>query len=254
LRTLATRLRRFGLAVGVLALAVGYSQWIALPWLPPWVMLGLAALGAGLVAWSAATAFARAVRRYQEHRAVPVGALAVNAAALVVLVVLPAARLVGALGPTRSSGPRVLSSFGDWLGAEGYPRLNGRHRGVDLAGQVGSPVLAAAGGTVIAARDNRDSCGLLVVIEHAFETYRTIYCHLAAIRVRPGDTVARGDEIGAIGTSGMRAWPGYEHVHWELQRGRYGPYEDPLARTVGCVAAGARYPADRLVLTYPVRC
>jgi hypothetical protein len=55
--------------------------------------------------------------------------------------------------------------------------------------------------------------------------------------------------------SGQRAWPGFEHVHLELQRGRdINALEDPLARIVGCFDETKRYPTDRLVLTYPVRC
>jgi murein DD-endopeptidase MepM/ murein hydrolase activator NlpD len=70
-----------------------------------------------------------------------------------------------------------------------------------------------------------------------------------------GDSVARGQRIGAVGTTGQRAWPGYEHVHLELQRGRdVAAVEDPMPRMVGCFDAAARYPTDRLVLTYPLRC
>ena len=70
-----------------------------------------------------------------------------------------------------------------------------------------------------------------------------------------GESVARGQRIGALGTTGQRAWPGYEHVHLELQRGT-DPKDlhDPLARIVGCFDTTARYPADRLALTYPVPC
>jgi hypothetical protein len=70
-----------------------------------------------------------------------------------------------------------------------------------------------------------------------------------------GETVSRGQRIGALGTTGQRAWPGYEHVHLELQRGTDSrDLHDPLPRMAGCFDAGATYPTDRLVLTYPVRC
>ena len=52
----------------------------------------------------------------------------------------------------------------------------------------------------------------------------------------------------------MRAWPGYEHVHWQPQKGKGGPYEDPVWKTMGCFDATGLYPTDRLVLTYPVKC
>lgn len=73
--------------------------------------------------------------------------------------------------------------------------------------------------------------------------------------MRVGDRVTRGQRIGAVGTSGQRAFPGFEHVHLELQRGRdVDAIEDPLARIVGCFDAAKVYRADRLVLTYPVKC
>jgi hypothetical protein len=73
--------------------------------------------------------------------------------------------------------------------------------------------------------------------------------------VAPGEGVTRGRRIGALGTSGQRAWPGYEHVHLELQRGRdMNDIEDPAPRIVGCFDPTRLYPADRLVLTSPVKC
>lgn len=53
----------------------------------------------------------------------------------------------------------------------------------------------------------------------------------------------------------QRAWPGYEHVHLELQRGT-DPKDlhDPISRMVGRFDPATRYPADRLALTYPVPC
>ena len=177
-----------------------------------------------------------------------------NAVLVLLFAALPLWRLVRMVAPGPAGGPRILSSFGDWLGAEGYPRLNGRHLGADLAGAVGDPVLAPADGRVIVADHSRGSCGSMIVIEHPFEGYRTIYCHLSAILVNRGDRVTRGDRIGAIGTTGMRAWPGYAHLHWELQNGRQGPYEDPIPGTIGCFTDRESYPVDRLVFTYPVIC
>jgi len=104
------------------------------------------------------------------------------------------------------------------------------------------------------ARDNRDLCGLIVVIDHE-GGYRTVYCHFSEIGVAVGNTVRRGQPIGAVGTSGQRAWPGFEHAHLELQRGRdVNAIEDPLPWLAGCFEATRVYPTDRLVLSSPVRC
>ena len=115
-------------------------------------------------------------------------------------------------------------------------------------------MLAAAAGRVSVARDNGGLCGLIVVLDHE-PPYRTVYCHLSEIAVRVGEGVTRGQRIGAAGTSGQRAAPGFEHVHLEVQLGRdINAIEDPLPRIVGCFDETQQYTAARLVLTYPVKC
>jgi murein DD-endopeptidase MepM/ murein hydrolase activator NlpD len=181
----------------------------------------------------------------------------VNLVASVFLVLLPLTHLVRAMTAPGDGTPRIHTGFGDWLGSEGYP-LPSPHRGLDVADRVGADVLAAADGRVIVARDNRDLCGLIVVIHHDVanpHSYRTVYCHFSVIAVRVGDNVRRGQRIGAVGTSGQRAFPGFEHVHLELQRGRdTKDIEDPLPRILGCFDERKVYPVDRLLLTYPVKC
>jgi murein DD-endopeptidase MepM/ murein hydrolase activator NlpD len=178
--------------------------------------------------------------------------VALNTVATLVLVVSPVSRLVSSA--RSANGPRTLARFGDWRGSEGYPRLE-PHRGVDIAARPGSDVLAAADGRVVVARDNGDACGRIVAIAHDPHGYRTVYCHLEALTVAPGEHVSRGERIGTVGTTGQRAWPGYEHVHLEVQRGTDpNNLEDPAARLVGCFDGSTAYPAEGLVLTYPVRC
>jgi len=247
-------LRWLALTIAVLIFVGAYSHWFVMPGLPPLLFPVLAVVGAGFVAWSFANSLVRFLRRTPGDRRPHVLLLVVNASAVVLLVIVPLTRFLGMVAPAKAGEPRILSSYGDWLGAEGYPRVNGRHIGADIAGGNGSPVLAPADGRVIVAREGRDSCGSIIVIEHEVDGYRTIYCYLSAILVKRGDDVKRGARIGAIGTTGMRAWPGYEHLHWELQKGRGGPYEDPISRTIGCFKDTERYPADRFVLTYPVPC
>ena len=243
----------------------GRLRWLALPaagavlWgasspaiaqrTPRFLFPALAIAGAALLVRSVI----RAARAYR-HGARPMVGLLVLAVATVLFVVLPLARFVYMMVPAGRGAPRILAGFGDWRGSEGYPRLD-RHRGIDVKGRVGSAVLAAAGGHITVARDSQDLCGLIVVVVHDPYGYRTIYCHLATIAVKVGDAVTRGQRIGTLGTTGQRAWPGYEHVQLELQRGA-DPEDlhDPLPRMVGCFDASAPYPVDRLALTYPVPC
>jgi len=227
------------------------------PWIaqrvPRFVFPAVAVAGAVLVVFSFANSVIRFVRRYHREGRFRFFSVVVNLVATVFLVTLPLTHLVRAMTPSGDGAPRILAGFDDWLGAEGYPRLN-PHRGLDVAGRMGADVLAAADGRVTVARDNLDLCGLIVVIDHD-HGLRAVYCHFSEIAVRVGDSVKRGQRIGAVGTSGQRALPGFEHVHLELQRGRdINDIEDPLPRIVGCFDGTKQYRADRLVLTYPVKC
>lgn len=238
-------------AVGVF---VGASSPRAAQRAPRFLFPALAAAGAALVVFSFVNSLAGLVRHYRGEGRVRLFRIVINVIATIFLVVFPLAHLFRAMTASGDGAPRILTGFGDWVGAEGYPRPS-PHRGIDIAGSVGADVLAAADGRVTVARDNHDLCGLIVVIDHDPYGYRTVYCHFSEIAVRPGDRVERGQRIGAVGTSGQRAWPGFEHVHLELQRGRdIKDIEDPFPRIVGCFDGTKLYPSDRLALTYPVKC
>lgn len=241
--------RRLALLLPAVVLAGAASPAIAQR-TPRFLFPAVAIAGAAFLVLSALRA-ARDLRRGARR---PTVGLAIIAVATLLFAVLPLARFIHTMMPAARAGPRILAHFGDWRGAEGYPRLD-RHRGIDVKGRVGTDVLATADGRITVARDRPDLCGLIVVVVHDPHGYRSVYCHLSEIAVKVGDPVARGQRLGALGTSGQRAWPGYEHVHLELQRG-IDPSDllDPLAHIVGCFDAGARYPTDRLALTYPVPC
>ena len=247
------RILWFALPAAVLVFAAAFFPSISQR-VPRFASPALAMVGAALIVFSCVSSLVRSVRRYRSDGRFRVLSVIVNAIATIFLVVLPLTRLLGVLTASGGGAPRILAGFGDWLGGEGYPRLS-PHRGVDIAGSIGMDVLAAADGRVTVARDTQDLCGLIVAIAHDPYGYRTIYCHFSAISVKPGEMVKRGQRIGAIGTTGQRAWPGYEHVHLELQRGTDAKdVEDPVPRIVGCFDGTKLYPTDRLVLTYPVRC
>jgi murein DD-endopeptidase MepM/ murein hydrolase activator NlpD len=96
------------------------------------------------------------------------------------------------------------------------------HRGVDLAGAVGQPVLAAGAGTVAFA-------GLVagrpvVSVQHP-DGLRTTYEPVQPA-VAAGQVVARGSPLGVL-TAGHPGCPGEACLHWGLRRGEV--YLDPLA-------------------------
>ena len=251
-RLTAARTLWFALPAAALVYVGASSPWIAQR-APRFLFPLVGAAGAALVVVSFVNSLVQFVRRYRGEGRFRFFPVVVNVVATVFLVILPLTHLLRAITPAGDGVPRILAGFGDWRGSEGYPRLS-PHRGIDVAGSMGADVLAAADGRVTVARDNLDLCGLIVVIDHA-HGYRTVYCHFSEIAVRVGDSVTRGQRIGAVGTSGQRAWPGFEHVHLELQRGRdIKDIEDPLPRLAGCFDGTKLYPADRLVLTSPVKC
>lgn len=91
------------------------------------------------------------------------------------------------------------------------------HRGIDIVAPVGAPVVATANGRVMSA-GSRGHYGLLVEIDHGHGTV-TRYAHLSRVAVKAGQTVQRGQNIGAVGVSGLSTGP---HLHYEvLVNGRY---------------------------------
>jgi murein DD-endopeptidase MepM/ murein hydrolase activator NlpD len=85
------------------------------------------------------------------------------------------------------------------------------HEGLDISGDRGDPVFAAAEGTVQSAGWAGDY-GNLVVVTHDFGLV-TRYAHLSKILVKPGDVVRRGQTIGQIGSTGRSTGP---HLHYEV--------------------------------------
>mgnify|MGYP005965534477 CR=1 FL=1 len=93
-------------------------------------------------------------------------------------------------------------------------RRSGFHTGLDLAGAVGSPIVAADGGTVTLAGWN-GGYGKCVIIDHG-NGYQTLYAHCSALLVKEGQKVAQGEQIARVGSTGNSTGP---HCHWEIRIG-----------------------------------
>ena len=87
------------------------------------------------------------------------------------------------------------------------------HRAIDIGSGLGSPVVASDSGYVVFAGWDRSGYGNLVIIDHG-NGYRTYYAHLSKIFVRVGDSVAQGQQIGAVGSTGRSTGP---HLHFEIR-------------------------------------
>jgi len=105
----------------------------------------------------------------------------------------------------------------------GYGWRWGRmHKGVDIAAPVGTPVVAAAPGKVITAGWNDGGYGNLVEVQHADGSV-TLYGHNSRILVKVGQTVAQGQQIADMGSTGFSTGP---HSHFEVHlpgRGAVNP-------------------------------
>jgi murein DD-endopeptidase MepM/ murein hydrolase activator NlpD len=113
------------------------------------------------------------------------------------------------------TGARVTQPFGPSelvlepsLGP--YPHF---HTGIDIAAPLGSPVLAAAEGIVVAVAHTSVGYGNYVMIAHGGGVI-TLYAHLLETDVSLGDRVARGKKIGLEGSSGLSTGP---HLHFEVR-------------------------------------
>ncbi|MFL5887316.1 MAG: M23 family metallopeptidase, partial [Thermoleophilaceae bacterium] len=107
------------------------------------------------------------------------------------------------------------------------PYAAGQHRGIDIAGKVGDPVVAATAGTVTFA-GVAGSSGLTVSVRTADGRFDTSYLHLSSAAVRAGQSVSAGKRIGAVGVSGQRSAE-QPHLHFGVREaGQRQAYRDPL--------------------------
>jgi murein DD-endopeptidase MepM/ murein hydrolase activator NlpD len=107
---------------------------------------------------------------------------------------------------------RISGRFGAQRVYRGEPASY--HSGVDVAAGAGAPVVAPADGVVVLAGPPAFSLeGNLVIVAHGMGL-SSAFLHLSRVDVRPGQRVARGQAIGAVGSTGRATGP---HLHWGMK-------------------------------------
>jgi murein DD-endopeptidase MepM/ murein hydrolase activator NlpD len=125
---------------------------------------------------------------------------------------------------------RVSTNFGMARSING--RIQYRHKGLDIAAAMGTPVVAANAGVVMLVRPDYRLHGKTIVIDHG-QGVGSLYLHLSEILVSEGQRVAQGDLIGRVGATGAATGP---HLHWGMYVG--GEAVEPQFWISGLPAAG----------------
>ena len=127
--------------------------------------------------------------------------------------IVPGASGSGLIWPVSGA---VVSTFG--------PRWGSMHEGIDIAVPAGTPIRAAASGSVILLQSEAESGGYgnFTCVEHG-GGLQTCYAHQSAFAVGSGQSVGQGDVIGYVGCTGHCYG---DHLHFEVRV--YGAPTDPL--------------------------
>jgi murein DD-endopeptidase MepM/ murein hydrolase activator NlpD len=111
------------------------------------------------------------------------------------------------------------------------------HTGLDFPSSPGTPILAAAGGVVVA-QEYHPAYGNMVEIDHGNDLV-TRYAHASKVFVKKGDLVKRGQKIAEVGSTGRSTG---SHLHFEVLV--HGVFQDPQK----FLTAGQTMPAGQLAI------
>ena len=113
---------------------------------------------------------------------------------------------------------RTYSKFGPRIAP--LPGASTYHKGWDIGGEFGAPMVSVLAGTVYAVGYN-SSAGNFVKVEHQ-PGFISVYCHCSKVLVSEGQYVKQGQQIALVGSTGVSTSP---HLHFAIQKD--GEYIDP---------------------------
>ena len=125
-------------------------------------------------------------------------------------VIIPKSKTVGSNSLfTPVDSATLTSGFGDRENPVTFAKE--KHKGLDMATESGSPVYAAASGSVVYSA-NSPTYGNYLIVDHG-NGLKTLYAHCSKLLKTKGDTVNAGEKIALVGSTGQSTGP---HLHFEI--------------------------------------
>ncbi|MEW8987456.1 MAG: peptidoglycan DD-metalloendopeptidase family protein, partial [Bacillus sp. (in: firmicutes)] len=124
--------------------------------------------------------------------------------------------------PSRGDGSLTWPTVGGYISSPMGYRGGKMHKGIDIARPSNLTIKAADNGRVVSAGWD-GAYGNKITIDHG-NGMRTVYAHLSSISVGSGQTVAKGQAIGVMGSTGDSTGV---HLHFEVYKG--GSLQNPVS-------------------------
>ncbi len=105
---------------------------------------------------------------------------------------------------------RISGVYGSQRILNGEPKRP--HYGIDIAGPVGTPVVAPADGVVRLAEPDLYYSGGTIILDHG-HGLSSAFLHMASVTVKRGDVIRQGDPLGTLGATGRATGP---HLDWRI--------------------------------------
>jgi murein DD-endopeptidase MepM/ murein hydrolase activator NlpD len=105
---------------------------------------------------------------------------------------------------------RISGVYGSQRVFNGKPKRP--HYGIDIAGPIGTPVVAPADGVVRLAELDLYYSGGTIILDHG-QGLSSAFLHMETVAVKPGDMIRQGDPLGTIGATGRATGP---HLDWRI--------------------------------------
>ena len=125
---------------------------------------------------------------------------------------VPPADIAAAPGPGEADWVWPVND-GAMLSGFGAPRRTHRHKGVDIGGRHGQPVLASRAGRVVYSGSGMRGYGKTIIVDHGDGT-SSLYAHNSVLLVRLGERVEQGQSIARVGRTGNATT---NHCHFEIR-------------------------------------